>query len=124
MDSLYLSERILVSTDEGSSLISGGIVVSFTDGTVKRIFTSQQEINSWLFLVCGGDVRGSKKKRGNFFRNVFVFLLQVHDYGNKIIMPGLIDANVNVSCDEADDFSSITKSAAAGGFTTIVDNPM
>lgn len=42
-----------------------------------------------------------------------------------MIMPGLIDANVNVcSGTDLEDFSTITKAAAAGGFTTIVDNPL
>lgn len=40
-------------------------------------------------------------------------------------MPGLIDANVNIcSGTDMEGFSSLTKAAAAGGFTTIVDNPM
>lgn len=52
-------------------------------------------------------------------------LLQVYDYGDNVIMPGLIDANVNCcSGTDLEDFSSITKAAAAGGFTTIVDNPL
>jgi allantoinase len=39
-------------------------------------------------------------------------------------MPGLIDANVNVcSGTELEGFATITKAAAAGGFTTIIDNP-
>lgn len=50
---------------------------------------------------------------------------EVYDFGNKVIMPGLIDANVNISSgSDLEDFSSITKAAAAGGFTTIIDNPM
>ena len=52
-------------------------------------------------------------------------MLQVFDYGDNIIMPGLIDANVNCSSGtDLEDFSSITKAAAAGGYTTIVDNPL
>lgn len=40
-------------------------------------------------------------------------------------MSGLIDTSVNVcSGTELEDFSTITKAAAAGGFTTICDNPM
>lgn len=57
MDALFLSDRILISSDEGSSLVSGGVLVCFADGTIKRIFTSQEEINSWLFIDHGGDVR-------------------------------------------------------------------
>lgn len=43
---------------------------------------------------------------------------EAYDYGDKIIMPGLIDINVN-SCsgrDDWEDFNSLTKAAAAGGF--------
>lgn len=45
--------------------------------------------------------------------------------GDKIIMPGLVDVNVNVCSgrDDWEDFCSLTKAAAAGGVTTIVDNP-
>lgn len=40
-------------------------------------------------------------------------------------MSGLIDVNVSVcSGTDLEDFTSVTKCAAAGGFTTIVDNPM
>lgn len=56
MDSLYLSERILISSDSCKSLISGGVLVDSNDGTIKRIFTSQQEINSWMFIEHGGEV--------------------------------------------------------------------
>ncbi|CRK90870.1 CLUMA_CG004560, isoform A [Clunio marinus] len=105
MDALYLSQRILISSDCCKKLISGGILVSNTDGTIKRVFTSQEEINSYLFIEHGAEV--------------------VYDFGNKVIMPGLIDANVNIcSGTDVEDFSTVTKAAAAGGFTCIVDNPM
>lgn len=40
-------------------------------------------------------------------------------------MSGLIDTSVNIcSGSELEDFSTITKAAAAGGYTTICDNPM
>lgn len=68
-------------------------------------------------------LRNKKWKR--LFTNDVVCLLQVFDYGDNVIMPGLIDANVNCcSGTDLEDFSSITKAAAAGGFTTIVDNPL
>lgn len=60
MDSLYLSERILICSDECKKLISGGILVSYEDGTVKRIFTSQEEINSWMFIEHGGEASDSQ----------------------------------------------------------------
>lgn len=50
---------------------------------------------------------------------------QVFDFGNKVIMSGLIDPSVNICHgSELEDFRSITKAAAAGGYTTICDNPM
>lgn len=66
MDALYLSERILVSNDVGQSFVSGGVLVSFEDGRILKIFTSQQEINSWLFVEHGGEVR-RRCFRENFF---------------------------------------------------------
>lgn len=61
-------------------------------------------------------------------RVVFVFYLfapQVYDFGNKIIMSGLLDTNVNIcSGSDLEDFDSITKAASAGGYTCLVDNPM
>ncbi|KAL7028712.1 hypothetical protein ACKWTF_005970 [Chironomus riparius] len=104
LDSLFLSKRILVDTEECKDFVSGGVLVSNIDGTIKRIFTSQEEINSWMFRSTGADV---------------------YDFKNKIIMSGLIDANVNIcSGSGLEDFSSITKAASAGGYTCIVDNPM
>lgn len=42
-------------------------------------------------------------------------------------MPGMIDINVNI-CDPGrtdwEDFTTATKAAASGGFTTIIDNPI
>lgn len=63
MDALYLSERILVSNDVGQGFISGGVLVSFEDGRILKIFTSQQEINSWLFVEHGGEVRKNLVER-------------------------------------------------------------
>jgi hypothetical protein len=49
----------------------------------------------------------------------------VYDFGKKVIMSGLVDANVNVcSGSNLEDFTTATKAAAAGGVTTIIDNPM
>lgn len=58
------------------------------------------------------------KERKNFSQQVF-------DFKDKVIMSGLVDVNVNVcSGSENEDFTSISKCAAAGGYTVIVDNPM
>lgn len=60
LDSLVLSSRILADTDDCKDFISGGILISNTDGTIKKIFTSQQEINSHLFKAHGTEVREKK----------------------------------------------------------------
>lgn len=56
LDSLYLSKRILVDSDDCKDFVSGGVLVSNTDGTIKRILTSQDEINSWMFRSTGSEV--------------------------------------------------------------------
>lgn len=57
------------------------------------------------------------------FLNPKLFV-KVFDFGKKVIMAGLIDTSVNIcSGSELEDFSTITKAAAAGGITTICDNP-
>lgn len=125
MDSLFLSERILISNDSCKKLIPGGILVNLEEGKIKRIFTSQQEINSWLFIEHGGEVNFPREFKMFRESEKSFFVHQVFDFGNKVIMPGLIDANVNCcSGTDLEDFGTITKSAAAGGVTTIIDNPM
>lgn len=56
IDSLYLSKRILVDADDSKDFISGGVLVSNIDGRIKRIFTSQEEINSYMFRAHGAEV--------------------------------------------------------------------
>ncbi len=50
-----------------------------------------------------------------------------HDAGDSIVMPGVIDTHVHVNepgRTEWEGFDSITKAAAAGGVTTILDMPL
>src|SRR5471032_1998206 len=52
---------------------------------------------------------------------------QVIDYGNLVIMPGLVDSHVHVNepgRTEWEGFVTATRAAAAGGITTIVDMPL
>lgn len=56
IDSILLSKRILADIGECKDFISGGILISNTNGTIKKIFTSQQEINSYLFRAHGTEV--------------------------------------------------------------------
>ena len=49
------------------------------------------------------------------------------DYGDLVIMPGLVDSHVHVNEPgraEWEGFDSATRAAAAGGVTTIVDMPL
>lgn len=50
-----------------------------------------------------------------------------HDYGDLVIMPGLVDSHVHVNepgRTEWEGFATATSAAAAGGITTIVDMPL
>jgi allantoinase len=50
-----------------------------------------------------------------------------HDYGDLVIMPGLVDSHVHVNepgRTEWEGFATATRAAAAGGITTIVDMPL
>lgn len=52
---------------------------------------------------------------------------EIEDYGNLVIMPGLIDAHVHLNEPGRSDwegFETGTKAAAAGGITTLVDMPL
>lgn len=49
------------------------------------------------------------------------------DVGDLVVMPGIIDPHVHI-CEPGhsacEGFTSVTKAAAAGGITTIVDMPL
>lgn len=62
MDALYTSERILINTNDGKKFISGGVLVEHSDGTIKKIFTTQEEINSYLFMQHGAEVAFRERK--------------------------------------------------------------
>ena len=50
-----------------------------------------------------------------------------HDYGELVLMPGLVDSHVHVNepgRTEWEGFATATRAAAAGGITTIVDMPL
>lgn len=57
----------------------------------------------------------------------FEKLNDAEDYGNKIIMPGVIDVHVHINepgRTEWEGFETATQAAAAGGSTTIIDMPL
>ena len=50
-----------------------------------------------------------------------------HDYGDLVLMPGVVDSHVHVNepgRTEWEGFATATRAAAAGGTTTIVDMPL
>ncbi|MEO5902881.1 MAG: allantoinase AllB [Gemmatimonadaceae bacterium] len=52
---------------------------------------------------------------------------EVHDAGDSVVMPGIVDTHVHVNepgRTEWEGFASATKSAAAGGITTLLDMPL
>lgn len=67
LDSLFISTRILVNRNECNDFLSGGVLVSNNDGTIKRIFASQQEINSWMFTYHGEVKFSHENKREKIF---------------------------------------------------------
>ncbi len=51
----------------------------------------------------------------------------LHDYGDLVLMPGLVDSHVHINepgRTEWEGFASATRAAAAGGITTLVDMPL
>jgi allantoinase len=53
--------------------------------------------------------------------------VQVHDFGDSVILPGLVDSHVHINepgRTEWEGFETATRAAAAGGYTTLVDMPL
>ncbi|KAH8387768.1 hypothetical protein KR093_009443 [Drosophila rubida] len=103
MDLLFLSQRIYLG-DGSDETLHGGIVVD-TEGIIRRVLRTPQEVNTYLYNTESE---------------------AVYDFGDLLLMPGLIDANVHINEPGRKDwegFATATKSAAAGGFTTIIDRP-
>ena len=53
--------------------------------------------------------------------------MPLHDAGDNVIMPGLVDTHVHVNepgRTEWEGFATATRAAAAGGVTTLVDMPL
>ncbi|XP_018676781.2 probable allantoinase isoform X1 [Musa acuminata AAA Group] len=91
--------------------------------TSKRIVTPQGVINGAVEVRDGKivSVVESDYQKGSLLGR------KVVDYGNAVIMPGLIDVHAHLDEPgrvEWEGFSSGTKAAAAGGVTTLVDMPL
>ncbi len=53
--------------------------------------------------------------------------LEIHDFGDAVILPGLVDSHVHINepgRTEWEGFATATRAAAAGGYTTLVDMPL
>jgi allantoinase len=53
--------------------------------------------------------------------------VQVHDFGDSVILPGLVDSHVHINepgRTEWEGFETATRAAAAGGYMTLVDMPL
>ena len=53
--------------------------------------------------------------------------VEIHDFGNAAILPGLVDSHVHINepgRTEWEGFSTATRAAAAGGYTSLVDMPL
>ncbi|XP_017074214.1 allantoinase [Drosophila eugracilis] len=104
MDLLFLSRRIFLGEDSQNSLIHGGIIVD-TEGIIRKVLRSPQEVNTYLYNTESESV---------------------YDFGDLVLMPGLIDPNVHINEPGRKDwegFVTATKAAAAGGYTAIIDRP-
>src|SRR6202451_4734743 len=52
---------------------------------------------------------------------------EVHDFGESVILPGLVDSHVHINepgRTEWEGFETATRAAAAGGYTLLVDMPL
>ncbi|MGA7137404.1 MAG: allantoinase, partial [Terriglobales bacterium] len=52
---------------------------------------------------------------------------EVHDFGDAVILPGLIDSHLHINDPGRADwegFETATRAAAAGGYATLVDMPL
>ncbi|XP_068159580.1 allantoinase [Drosophila tropicalis] len=105
MDLLFLSRRIFLGDgSQDDATLQGGIIVD-TEGIIRKILRTPQEVNTHLYNTESE---------------------AVYDFGDLVLMPGLIDPNVHINEPGRKDwegFVTATKSAAAGGFTTIIDRP-
>ncbi|KAM1213589.1 hypothetical protein PS2_004981 [Malus domestica] len=89
----------------------------------KRIVTPQGVISGAVEIMDGkiASIVKEEEKHGK------IKLENVMDYGEAVVMPGLIDVHAHLDDPgraEWEGFPSGTKAAAAGGITTLVDMPL
>lgn len=98
---IFISTRILVE----QRFVDGAVIVE--NGKIVEVLQSRYLVENFLNL-----------KNEN---------IEIFDFSNLILMPGLIDSHVHINepgRTEWEGFETATKAAAAGGFTTIVDMPL
>ena len=86
----------------------------------KRCFINNQFIEATLYI------QNQKIFKLYTFKNELENMLFL-DYGNLIVMPGIIDAHVHINEPGREDwegFNTATKAAAIGGVTTLIEMPL
>ncbi|XP_055389741.1 uncharacterized protein LOC129618776 isoform X2 [Condylostylus longicornis] len=104
MDILFVSQKIFLG-DNCEDFIDGAILVT-TEGKIRQILRNREQVNSFIY--------------NNEPESVI-------DFKDKILMPGLVDINVNIfepGRNDWEGFVTATKAAAAGGITTLFDMPI
>ncbi|KAM7185133.1 hypothetical protein V8F33_012579 [Rhypophila sp. PSN 637] len=100
---LVSTKVVLTLADDSLVLTPATLVVSPTSGKIESI---TQEVLP---------------------RSAFPPSATYHDYGHKVLIPGLVDAHVHLNepgRTEWEGFATGTKAAASGGVTTVVDMPL
>lgn len=86
----------------------------------KNVLTPEGIKEAYIFIEDGKITDVTDKYSGDFS-------MSIEDFGDKVIMPGVIDTHVHINEPGRTDwegFLTATKSAAAGGITTLVDMPL
>lgn len=86
----------------------------------KNVLTPVGIKEAYIFIEDGKITDVTEKYSGNAS-------MSIEDFGDKVIMPGIIDTHVHINEPGRTDwegFLTATKSAAAGGITTLIDMPL
>jgi len=87
---------------------------------IKRCFINNQFIEASLYI--------KNEKIHQVFKGLHTIEdIPFLDYGNLIVMPGIIDAHVHINEPGREDwegFETATKAAAIGGITTVIEMPL
>jgi allantoinase len=88
---------------------------------VSRRIATREGIRPGVILVRDGIIRDLVRE------NEVPPGIPVHDFGESVILPGLVDSHVHINDPGRTDwegFETATKAAAAGGYTMLVDMPL